>query len=116
MHGVDIDEDRVFEDFDEVAIQEIMDNQKAAIKRYGKSNAPHVLLVFDDLIAHMPQNKQRLLIKLFFSARDLKISKHTPKAVRLNCSHMMTFCCNNKEKTQIGKEQVVDLPIFFCCL
>jgi len=121
MHGVDIDEDRVFKDFDQVVITEIMDDQKAAIKRYGKSKAPHVLLVFDDLIAHMPQNKQSLLIKLFFSARHWKISlilttqsyKHTPKAVRLNSSHMMIFRCNNKEKGQIGEEQVVDLPVFF---
>jgi len=121
MHGVDIDEDHVFKDFDETVIEEIMADQKATIKRYGKSKAPHVLLVFDDLIAHMPQSKQSLLVKLFFSARHWKISlilttqsyKHTPKAVRLNCSHMMIFKCNNKEKAQIGEEQVVDLPVFF---
>ena len=26
---------------------------------------------------------------------------------------MMIFRCNNKEKAQIGEEQVVDLPVFF---
>ena len=25
---------------------------------------------------------------------------------------MMIFKCNNKEKTQIGEEQVVDIPVF----
>jgi hypothetical protein len=120
MHGVELDEDRVFKDFDEAAIQEIMEDQKDIIKRYGKTKAPHVLLVFDDLIAHMPQAKQSLLVKLFFSARHWKISlilttqsyKHTPKAVRLNCSHMMIFKCNNKERNQIAEEQVVDVPVF----
>ena len=120
MHGVELDEEHVFKDFDETAIQEIMQDQKDIIKRYGKTKAPHILLVFDDLIAHMPLSKQSLLIKLFFSARHWKISlilttqsyKHTPKAVRLNSSHMMIFKCNNKEKTQIGEEQVVDIPVF----
>ncbi len=120
MHGVELDEEHVFKDFDETAIQEIMQDQKDIIKRYGKTKAPHILLVFDDLIAHMPLSKQSLLVKLFFSARHWKISlilttqsyKHTPKAVRLNSSHMMIFKCNNKEKTQIGEEQVVDIPVF----
>ena len=76
MHGVDIDEDRVFKDFDEVVIHEKMADQKSAIKRYGKSKAPHVLLVFDDLIAHMPQNKQSLLIKLFFLCKALEDQSH----------------------------------------
>ena len=35
MHGVELDEEHVFKDFDETAIQGIMQDQKDIIKRYG---------------------------------------------------------------------------------
>ena len=120
MHGVDIDEENHFKTFDEEAINDIMEDQKALIKRWGKAKAPHILLVLDDLITMLPQSKQGTLTRLFFSARHWKISiflttqsyKHTSKAIRLNCSHMMIFKCNNKEATQIGEEQVLDMDVW----
>jgi len=120
LHGVRIEEGNHFNDFDEGAIAEIMEDQKRLIDRWGKAKAPHILIVLDDLITMLPQSKQSLLTRLFFSARHWKISlmittqsmKATSKAIRLNCSHMMIFKTNNRERDLIGDEQVLDIPLF----
>ena len=119
-HGVALEEDNVFKDFDEQVITEILEDQKKLIKRWGREKTPHCLLIFDDLIASMPQGKQSLFVKLAFSCRHYNVSwicavqsyKHTPKAVRLNVSAMMIWKTNNKERTQIAEEKVIDVPVF----
>jgi len=120
MHGVDIEEGNHFTTFDEAAIAEIMEDQKRLIDRWGKQKAPHILIVLDDLITMLPQSKQSLLTRLFFSARHWKISlilttqsyKATSKAIRLNCSHMMIYKTNNRERDLMGEEQVLDIPLW----
>ena len=120
MHGVEIDEENHFKDFDEAAIAEIMEDQKRLIDRWGKQRAPHILIVLDDLITMLPQSKQSILTRLFFSARHWKISlilttqsyKATSKAIRLNCSAMMIYKTNNRERDLMGEEQVLDIPLW----
>jgi hypothetical protein len=120
MHGVDINSDNQFSTFDEAAIAEIMEDQKRLIDRWGKQKAPHVLIVLDDLITMLPQSKQSILTRLFFSARHWKISlilttqsyKATSKAIRLNCSHMIIYKTNNRERDLMGEEQVLDIPLW----
>ena len=120
MHGVNIAEENLFKTFDEEVINDIFEDQKKLIKRWGKAKAPHILLVFDDMITMLPQGKQSTLTRLFFSARHWKITlflttqsfKNTSKAIRLNCSHMMIFKTNNKERDLIGEEQVLDMDVW----
>lgn len=120
MHGVDIAEENVFKTFDEGVIEDIFEDQRKLVQRWGKAKVPHILIVFDDMITMLPQSKQSTLTRLFFSARHWKISlflttqsyKNTAKAIRLNCSHMMIFKTNNKERDLIGEEQVLDMDVW----
>jgi len=120
MHGVEIDKENHFTEFNEAAITEILEDQRRLIDRWGKARAPHILLLFDDMITMLPQSKQSLLTRLFFSCRHAKISlilttqsyKATSKAIRLNCSHMLIFKTNNRERDLMGEEQVLDIPLW----
>jgi hypothetical protein len=120
MHGVDIDEENLFKTFDESVVEDIFEDQKKLINRWGKQKAPHILLIFDDMVTMLNQSKTSTLTRLFFSARHWKISlilttqsyKNTSKAIRLNCSHMTVFKCNNKERDLIGEENILDVDVW----
>tara|TARA_B100001094_G_C18094681_1_gene752385 strand:- start:227 stop:1057 length:831 start_codon:yes stop_codon:yes gene_type:complete len=120
MHGVDIAEENVFKTFDESVIEDIFEDQRKLVQRWGKEKVPHILVVFDDMITMLPQSKMSTLTRLFFSARHWKISlflttqsyKNTAKAIRLNCSHLMIFKTNNKERDLIGEEQILDMDVW----
>ena len=94
LHGVEIDEDNIYEDYREDIIEGLIEEQSKIIKEYKKQKAPHLLLILDDIITSIPDTKKDILKKLFFSARHYKISlivtsqqfNQVPHGIRLNAS------------------------------
>ena len=87
-----------------------MDDIYDEINDYNKKRKKKVLIVFDDMIAHVMSNKkaQQVLKELFIRCRKLNISFcfltqsyfSVPKDVRLNCTHYINFKLNNKRELQ----------------
>ena len=87
-----------------------MDDIYDEINDYNKKRKKKVLIVFDDMIAHVMSNKkaQQVLKELFIRCRKLNISFcfltqsyfSVPKDVRLNCTHYIIFKLNNKRELQ----------------
>ena len=118
--GVRIKKENVFDDYDELAIKEILDDQETIIKEKGKEKTPHCLIILDDLITQIPQGRQSSLVKLFVSGRHRLCSiwmttqayRHVPKAIRLNTSGQIIFRVNNIERQAMSEEQQIDSDSF----
>ena len=87
-----------------------MDDIYDEINDYNKKRKRKVLIVFDDIIAHVMSNKKakQVLKELYIRCRKLNISFcfltqsyfSVPKDVRLNCTHYIIFKLNNKRELQ----------------
>jgi len=119
-HGVDIKKENIYNNYDESAINAILNEQRSIIAKRGKKRSPHLLFVLDDLITAIPQSRQSSLVTLFFSGRHAKISlivtsqtaKSIPKPIRLNASAMVILRVNNIEVKALAEEQQVDTHVF----
>jgi hypothetical protein len=103
----------MFPKYDEEIVDKIIEVQKSIITKYGKSRAPHLLMVYDDCINESVFNHNSWLEKLAYTGRHLKISciftsqryKALPRGLRLNCSQFSIFPLNNSsEFDQIVEE------------
>ena len=84
-------------------IQDVYKN----IDEYNIDKERKILIVFDDMIADMINNKQlnSLVIKLFIRGRKLNTQSYfkVPKDIRLNTTHFfITKIQNKRELTQIA--------------
>ena len=88
------------------SMDDIYDN----INDYNPKRTIKVLIVFDDMIAHIMTNKkfQAIIKELFIRSRKLNISicfttqsyYATPKDVRLNSTHYLILEVNNRRELQ----------------
>jgi hypothetical protein len=122
MHGVDIPEQNMFNEYRPDVLNEILDDQEKLIARYGKESGkvPHVLVVLDDLVTSIPTRRQNELVNIFLSGRHRLVSimvctqvlRLVPSAIRLNASHFITFKVNNLERGKMAEEQSIDIDDF----
>ena len=87
-----------------------MDDAYEKINDYNLSRKRKILIVFDDIIADIMNNKnfQAIMKELFISCRKLNISLvfitqsyfSVPKDVRLNSTHYLIMKINNKRELQ----------------
>ena len=87
-----------------------MDDVYEDIDNYNPKRNKKVLIVFDDIIAHIMSNKkfQAIIKELFIRCRKLNISLvfitqfyfSVPKDVRLNSTHYLIMKINNKRELQ----------------
>jgi len=112
-----VKEDNIYNQYDEQVLSELMAEQEANIKEYGKNKTPHILIILDDLIHELPTSRRNLLQRLFYSGRHFNISliilsqmyKSVEKAIRLNSSDIILFeTGNNNEIKAIADEQAID--------
>lgn len=116
-----IEKGNVYDEYNEQSVMEIVNEQIGIIHKYTKKKAPPILFIFDDIINDLPQSRQSVMNKLFFSARHYSISlillsqqyKMTPRPVRLNASDVIIFQTgNNAEITKISEEQAIPADKF----
>jgi hypothetical protein len=113
---VDLPEDRFVADYDEGMINRIWREADKIIKAHGKSVAPHLLFIMDDVVTALTNSKTSLLRKLYFSGRHSLISTIScsqmysalPRAVRMNASDAIFFEAGRKARMLIGEEQSID--------
>lgn len=83
-------------------LQNMIENQKLDIAKYGKEKTNEILLVFDDCICNKIF-KNAVFTGMIFNSRHFKISciitsqtyHAVPKSIRLNCSICILFFTSN---------------------
>ena len=113
LQKMKIPDSQIYEDQDdyEEIIQEIIQTQQEEIEQLGKSEADHVLLIFDDLAgSKMFSHNRSILNRLALNSRHYNISiilttqqsNLINTAFRTNLSAMIIFgsCLNNKKELQ----------------
>lgn len=115
---VDLPPNHYVSDYDEALITKIWREQDKIISAHGKGprGAPHILLIFDDVVTSLTNAKTSLLRKLYFSGRHSLISticcsqlySALPRAVRMNASDAIFFEAGRKARMLIGEEQSID--------
>lgn len=100
-------------------LQDLIQEQKLIIKRYGKEIADDILLVYDDTIAYKKFWNSTRVRKMIFNSRHFKISiiitsqdyKSLPKAIRLQNSNLVLYqTCNKDELKSIYSENSSKMP------
>ena len=116
-----IEKTNVYDEYNESAVMEIVNEQVGIIHKYSKKKAPHLLFIFDDVVQDLPMTRQNVMNKLFFSARHYNISlillsqqyKMVARSVRLNASDIIIFQTgNNQEVQKIAEEQAIEVQKF----
>ena len=107
---------------DEEFIDNIIEEQKELIEKNNKAKAPHILMIFDDVVLQIKNKKENILKKIFFYGRKYKISciitsqkyKALPPDYRLNASQYIYFLnVNGKEKMAIADDQAIEKKTFY---
>lgn len=112
-HGVNFTQE--FDNYDESAIEGILNDQRRIIAKKGKARTKHVLFVFDDMLTALPLARQSSLVSLAFHGRHLKISfiitcqayRACPRPIRMNATHFIILRVNNLEVQAIADEQPI---------
>lgn len=94
-------------------LNNIIEEQKAIIKRYGKDYSDKILLVYDDCIGYTKFWKSEAVKKLVYNSRHFNISIiitsqsyfGLPKPLRLNCSSVMVFYTGNQKEVEAIYEE-----------
>lgn len=116
-----VKDDNTRSHYDEKFINEIVEDQKEVINKHGKNKAPHILMLFDDIVLELPKTKSSELKKLFFYGRKFKISliittqkyRQLEPAYRLNASQYVYFQnINTKEYDAIADDQPISKTVF----
>lgn len=114
--NIKINESNIFNEYDEKILLELMEEQESNIKKYGKSKAPNILILFDDIIHSLPTSKRGLISRLYFSGRHIKFSvlllsqslRGIPPNIRINCTTSIVFgSSNQKEINKLADEQPI---------
>ena len=58
---------------DEEFIENIIDEQKELIEKNVKAKAPHILMIFDDVVLQIKNTKENILKKIFFMEENIKL-------------------------------------------
>jgi len=113
-----LEDELVFDEFDEVKLSEIFENQKNIVEKKGVDKAPRVLMIFDDIITDKVVQNSPMLKILFTRGRHNSISiiasvqKYVllPTIWRQNLTHFITFRPNNgQEAKAIAEEQTLKM-------
>lgn len=109
--ALNLKEDHFF-DPDEEVLERIMEIQEEVIEEKGKSEAPKVLLVLDDIISYKQFVASPILLKFAVMSRHWNISlmilsqayHRIPKSVRLQMSSIVFFKGSNKELEVLSED------------
>lgn len=113
-----LEDELVFDEFDEEKLAEIFNNQKTIVEKKGVHKAPRVLMIFDDIITDAAVQQSPMLKVLFTRGRHNSISiiasvqkyKLLPTIWRQNLTHFITFRPNNgQEAKAIAEEQALKM-------
>jgi hypothetical protein len=93
-------------------IKHLFQTQKNKVKAMGKSHAPRMLILFDDVIADNKFMNTPDFMKCFFQSRHHNISiilcaqsyMRVPRSARLNATDLCLFPASESEIKRIGKE------------
>lgn len=96
---------RLFNEYDEGIISEIMAEQRYIIKKYGKSRCPQTLLILDDCLEKL-QGNHNLIKDIFYKGRHINLSciilvqklKGISTLMRINTKYMCFFRCGNSSE------------------
>lgn len=112
---IQVPEEQCFDEFDEHALQAIIDEQKANNEEVDADERKRILIIFDDMADEFSAKRSaNPMTKLFFNGRHLYISvlltsqsyTQIPLKCRKNTSHFIIFPVSNKKEIEaIYKEQ-----------
>ncbi len=94
LDGLNIKDENKKDFMDEEFIENIIDEQNELIDKNNKTKAPHILMIFDDVVLQINNTKENILKNTFLYGRKYKISciitsqkyKALPPDYRLNAS------------------------------
>ena len=121
LDSLSIKEENIKSFLDEQFIDDIIDDQKGIINEHGKSKAPHLLFIFDDVVLQIKKTGDNALKRIFYYGRKYNIScmittqkyKALQTDYRLNASSYIYFLnTNNKEKETITDDQPINKEDF----
>lgn len=92
---------KIFTEFSTDVINDLIDEMKFLIKKYGKERTPQVLLILDDCLENMTYHS--IINTLFIKGRHLNIStivlcqqlKRIGRTMRINAKYLTCFRCGN---------------------
>lgn len=96
---------RLFDNYDNTVIQEIIDEQEHIINRYGKSRCPQSCIILDDCLDFI-QGNHNIISKLFFKGRHINLSvivlvqklRGIGTLLRINTRYCIFFRCGNTQE------------------
>ena len=99
--NIDIDEEFVFDTFDEPAIREILKEQEGLKQKHKNdlTKIPKLLFIIDDMVSDIVDSRSNIILELFFRGRHYVLStiltsqayKGLPSKIRLNGSDIILF-------------------------
>lgn len=100
---------------DELVLERIMEVQEEIVEKKGKSKAPKILLVLDDIISYKTFVSSPILLKFAVMSRHWNISMmilsqayHSiPKRIRLQMTSIVFFKGSNKELEVLAEDFAV---------
>ncbi len=117
-----IPEQNCFDTLDLSVLQELKDECRRNIMDFTKEKAPSILIVFDDILTSVNNNKTNDIVReLWFSGRHYNIScimciqllRGISRAVRTNSTHMLIWNVENtKERKTLEEEMPCDSKLF----
>lgn len=112
LQKLKVKDHKVFEEYDDTIIDQVMEEQEKNIELYGRNRTPNILMIFDDIIDQIPTQRQSSFTKLFTKGRHYKINVIVssqdyhiiPKIIRNNVSHLTVFSINAQDVDKLIKE------------
>lgn len=98
---------RIYNEYNENTIGDIIKEQEYVINRYGKNRCPNTLIILDDCLLEL-QKSNNIVKNLFFKGRHLKLSviilvqklKGISTIIRVNTKYMIFFRCGNTQELE----------------
>jgi hypothetical protein len=109
----EIPDKNFIKDFDEDFINNILNKQEGEIKKKGYVKAPHVALIFDDILSKKKFLNSKLMLKLMTCCRHYNTSnfilsqsyKAIPRALRLQMRGIVFLPSSMNEVVRFSEEQ-----------
>jgi len=111
-----------FDTLDLDVLRELKEEARRNIIQFGKDKCPSVLLVFDDILTSVNNNKTNDIVReLWFSGRHYNFScimciqllRGISRAVRTNSTHLLIWGVENtKERKTLEEEMPCDSKLF----
>lgn len=113
--NIDIDDEFVFDNFDEPAINSILSKQSKLKQKYKNQleKVPKLLFIIDDMINDIIDSKSDIITKLFFRGRHFVLSTiltsqaytAIPNKIRVNGSDMIFFSQSSAKEVKTISEE-----------